>query len=324
MSARPAIVGAFILGAVGLGVAAILFFGGMRMFTKTSRAVVFFSESLAGLDVGAPVTFHGVRVGVVKNITVQFSASSMSARTPVFLEFQPAQVTLDGGKTLADESEEMGRLIKAGLRAQLELQSIVTGQLRVDLDFRPDTPVKLVGEPLGVPEIPALPSELGQLWAQLTQLRLQEFVDTGQRALASFERLSNRIDAVLDPLVGNANEGLVAARQTFRTADDAIRQLQREILTALRDLDALAVDARHQLGARGTELSRALASADRTARQAETLLQSLNGLAHPRSQLRGDLEAAIRDLAAASSSLRDFAATIERNPNALLMGRDRQ
>ena len=77
---------------------------------------------------------------------------------------------------------------------------------------------------------------------------------------------------------------------------------------------------RHQVGRRSAELSRTLISAERAARQAGTLLDLLNGLAQPR-RIRGNLEAAIRDIAAATGSLRDFAATVERNPNALLLGR---
>ena len=88
---------------------------------------------------------------------------------------------------------------------------------------------------------------------------------------------------------------------------------------ALHDLDDLLVDARHQLNPRAAELSRMLNDADRAARHAASLLENLNGAAQPRSQLRGNLHAAIRDIAAAAGSLRDFAATIERNPNALLM-----
>ena len=79
MTAKPAIVGAFILGAMGLAVAGILFFGGTRLFTRTLPAVAFFSESVAGLEVGAPVTFHGVRVGLVKEVTIDFS----TARKPI-------------------------------------------------------------------------------------------------------------------------------------------------------------------------------------------------------------------------------------------------
>ncbi len=88
MSSRPAVVGAFILGALALGVAGIVFFGGMRLFATRWRVVVFFSESLAGLDVGSPVTFHGVRIGSVQNMAVVYSTETMTARTPVFLELE--------------------------------------------------------------------------------------------------------------------------------------------------------------------------------------------------------------------------------------------
>ena len=57
MRSRPAAVGSFILGALALAVAAILLFGGMRLFATSSRCVVFFRESLAGLDIGSPVTY---------------------------------------------------------------------------------------------------------------------------------------------------------------------------------------------------------------------------------------------------------------------------
>ena len=98
-------------------------------------------------------------------------------------------------------------------------------------------------------------------------------------------------------------------------------RLEADALISLHDLDALLVDARRQLGTRGGELGRVLTASDRAVRQAEALLASLNGLGEPRSPFRDDLEATIRDLAAAASSLRGFAETLERNPNALIMGR---
>lgn len=321
MRARPGIVGAFILGAAGLGVAGILFFGGARMFSKTLLAVAYFSESVAGLEVGAPVTFNGVRIGQVKNVALEFSTATMSARIPVVLEFQPEQITWQGGKRLAEEPKDFERLVRAGLRAQLQMQSFVTGQLRVDLEFQPETPARLTGVSAGLPEIPTVPSNLGQFVAQLSKLRLQDLADTAQGAFASMDRFLNHLDSLLDPLAGNATDALVAARQTFRTGDEAIARVKDEASTALRDLDALIVDVRRQVGPRSADLSRTLNSADRAARQAEALLQSLNGLAQPRSPFRGNLEAAMRDLAATASSLRDFAATLERHPNAVLLGR---
>jgi len=83
MSRNPAVVGAFILGALGLSIFGILFFAGTRWFTRNSELVVFFRESLAGLDVGAPVTFDGARIGSVKSLTIRVSPETLSARIPV-------------------------------------------------------------------------------------------------------------------------------------------------------------------------------------------------------------------------------------------------
>jgi len=53
MLTKPVIVGGFVLGALALGVIAILVFGDMTLFTKNLRVVVVFKDSIAGLDVGA-------------------------------------------------------------------------------------------------------------------------------------------------------------------------------------------------------------------------------------------------------------------------------
>ena len=321
MSTRPAVVGGFILGALGLGVAAILFFGGVQLFATKSRVVVFFNESVAGLDVGSPVTFHGVRVGAVKSIAIQFATSTMTARFPVDLELQPDQITWEGMRLSGSVSERYDQLVRAGLRAQLAVQSLVTGQLRVDLEFRPGTPAQLVGTSTSVPEIPTIPSELGQLRNELTNLPLRELADAAQRALAAINRLSDHLDSRIGPLFDSAERAADSATRTLEAADQAVRRIEGDAATALHDLDALLIDGRRQLDARGGELSRVLADSDRSVRQAEALIVALNGLAERRSAFRDDLEATIRDLAASASSLRNFAETVERNPNALLMGR---
>jgi paraquat-inducible protein B len=320
MNPRSAIVGAFILGGLALVVAGILFFGGTRLFATSTRSVVFFGESVAGLDVGSPVTFHGVRIGSVQSVTIHFSPETMTARIPVYLEIQPNRLIFEG-KKLGGSAAEYEDLVRAGLRAQLSLESFVTGQLRVDLDFRPGTPAERIGTIKDVPEIPAVPSELSQLRNQITQLPLRELAEAARKAFASVERLSDHLDTRLDPLLDSAQRTTDTAGRTLQTADEAIRALQVEASKTLGHLDSLLLDADLQVNARGAELGHTLRVADRAVRQAETLLESLNGLAEPRSQFRGDLEATLRDLAASAASLRGFAETIERDPNALLMGR---
>jgi paraquat-inducible protein B len=317
MAARPAIVGAFILGAIGLGIATILFFGGLRLFAVTSRVAVSFEESVAGLDVGAPVTFQGVRVGTVRSIAVRLAADNLTVRVPVILELDQNRLAFQAGATPG--AVDYPRLVAAGLRAQLVELNFFTGQLSVDLGFRPGTPGQLVGAVPGLPEIPAVPSDFVQVRHALT--KLPEMADSADRALASVERLAQHIDAKLDPLTERANRGVDAATHALNTTDVAIDQIRAEAQTTLRELDALILDTRRQIDRRGGELGNTLASADRVARQAETLLGALNDLAAPRSRFRDDLEATARDLAASAASLRSFARTIERDPSALLMGR---
>jgi paraquat-inducible protein B len=318
MAARPAVVGGFVLGAFALAAAAVILFGGSRLFATTSRAVIFFEGSVAGLDVGAPVTFRGVRLGSVTRVTLNFDPVTRTARIPVIIEVEPDRITWEGARP---GREDYGQLVAAGLRAQLASQSLVTGQLRVDLDFRPDTPIKMVGGETGLSEIPAIPSELEQLRSKLTELPLRDLVDAAQRALNSVDRLATHLDAQVGTVADAVGGAAGAATKTLTTADDSLVQVREAAKTSLRNVDALIGDARRQLEGRGGELNRLLTDLDRSLRSVDTLLASANSLLAPRSSFRGDLEAAMRDVSAAASSLRTFAHTVERDPSALLTGR---
>ena len=51
-------------------------------------------------------------------------------------------------------------MVADGLRGQLNIQSFVTGQAEIDLDFQPGTPARLYNRVAGLPEIPTLPGQL--------------------------------------------------------------------------------------------------------------------------------------------------------------------
>ena len=218
---RSTIVGAFVLGGLALAVAAILFFGRTKLFEHSLQAVVFFEGSVAGLDVGAPITFRGVNVGSVQKIAVHLSRDGR-ALIPVYLTLLPDRVTLEQDWP-SPEPGDLQRLIAGGLRAQLNLQSFVTGQLRVDLDIRPDTPVRLIrADAGGVPEIPSIQSGLERLQSTIADLPLQDLASAALRMLAAVERLAGRVDATLDPLVEEV-------RSTLRDAAHLMGTLERSV-----------------------------------------------------------------------------------------------
>jgi paraquat-inducible protein B len=324
MKVSPAIVGGFVLGGLVLAVGAILFFGGLRLFTPTMRAVVFFPTSVAGLTVGSPVTFRGVQVGSVRKISLRLNVADRSSVIPVYLELDSDRISWeDTGPPESNEHVEPGipRLVHAGLRATLGTPSLVTGQLGVELDLRPDTPIPPPGPDLGLPEIPSVPSAFQNLKDKLAELPLSELVDDMRTTLASIQGVANSFGSKVDPLVNSAQQTADATRQTMLAATEAVRQLSADAGRTLGNIDKLAIDSRTQIVLSGRDLQRVLASAQRTAQSAETLMASLNTIVAPRSEMRGDLEAALRDLAASASSLRSFTRELERSPVSALRGR---
>jgi paraquat-inducible protein B len=300
-AAKPALVGGFVVGALALGVGAVLLFGGARLLSRTVHAVVFFQGSVAGLDVGAPVTFRGVRVGTVTSVAVNLNMTDLTARIPVYLDLNPAQISLESAGP-GQSDANFDRLLKAGLRAQLNMQSLITGQLRVDLDLSPGTLPGTDGTE-DRPEIPSAPSKLETLEDEIAELPLKQMGEDTQQALAAIRHLTEDLEVKIGPLADSLIDTSAAAH------------------AAIADIDLLAVAGKEQLAVTGGQLGRVLTSSDKTVHDADAFMGSLKEMTAPDSAMRDDLRSAIRDLAASASSMRGFSHEIERDPSVILSGK---
>ena len=176
---RPAVVGGFILSGLALAVAAILLFGGTHLFSPSVHAVVYFQGSVANLIVGAPVTFRGVRVGTVSGHRGDPRYDGSHGPHSGLPGPDPAQIFLQNG--IAGQTDAaFDRLLKAGLRAQLDMQSLITGQLRIDLDLQPGAADGDRGRRRGRVEIPSIPSKLQTIEAEIAELPLKEIAENAQ------------------------------------------------------------------------------------------------------------------------------------------------
>jgi paraquat-inducible protein B len=314
-AAKPIVVGSFAFGALALGVLAIVLFGGMHLFSKTVRVVVFFNGSIAGLDIGAPVTFKGMRVGRVEGMRLDVDALHEASWMPVYLDLDLSQVSWTN-RSFSGTHADLQRAVDAGLRAQLVPQSLVSGELYVNLDLLPQTAARLTRRPNEVFEIPSIPSDMQDLRDQFRQLNLPELGLQTRKTLLSMQRALDELQSRVGPVADSL-------RDTASTTAAAVRGLQTDAARTLADIDRLANEGHRQLAVDGPELERLLQRATQTADPADAMIASLNEMTSPRSPLREDLQASLRDLAASASSLRDLTHDLDRNPLGTLLRQDK-
>ena len=111
----------------------------------------FFDGSVKGLNEGSPVMLRGVKIGQVTNIKLLANPEAMDFYIGVYVEIDPENYTFMGQEKLSQILKKIRRgefikpLIEKGLRAQLQTQSFVTGQLMINVDFYPNEPARLLG-----------------------------------------------------------------------------------------------------------------------------------------------------------------------------------
>ena len=212
--ARPALIGAFVLGAIVLIIAGVIILGGGKFFQRRTPIVMFFEGSVSGLSVGSSVNFRGVKVGQVGQVFIRYQPDGNHVLViPVFAELSTDNVQLVGTPLEKKEvrrgtDDTLRELVDRGLRAQLALPSLVTGQATITLDFFPGTPADFANTYPDRVEIPTVPSTLQEVQAtieqvidKVSQLPLDELVDDTRNLVKGANKLVNDpaiIQAVTD------------------------------------------------------------------------------------------------------------------------------
>ena len=333
---NPRLIGSFVVGAIVLAIAGALAFGGGQFLAKKAPAVLFFEGSLAGLDVGAPVEFRGVKVGTVTKIVIQYDVANQHLRIPVNIEIDPDKFQIISGQR---NINNIKTLVEKGLRAQLVVQSLVTGQAIVEFDFHPGTPIRLVGAEPGMMELPTRPSDMDLLKASVTNVlskisklplndmanQILDVLTNASDTLKSAQGLVANVNSQVNPL---ATSVVGTADQATATLKDAQARLSLQPGEPMANLNETLVSARKLAAVLETNVPpiasgalKLMVSAQGTLQQADDILTSAERLIVPSSPLYYELIATIREFKGAAVAIRIFAEYIQRNPNALLTGK---
>jgi phospholipid/cholesterol/gamma-HCH transport system substrate-binding protein len=329
----PIAIGSFLVGATVLLTAALLIFGGGELFKEKRQFVIFFDSSLDGLNAGAPVKIQGVQVGSVKEVALQMDPSKARLVKPVVIEFDPGRVIdprgrpMEAARTEQEREENMRRLIEAGFRARLEMQSLLTGLLYVEFNFYPKAPVELTGlDYKGLPELPSIPTATDELRNALDEVltearalpledivrdlsaTLREIRDTVKsddvlRARAALAKTLEGTEQLITKLSHHLDPVLVEARETTKATRALVRDLHSETRGGIRPV---------------------LAAAEQTLRKAEAVLDESRGALSAVGSFSGSdspLHQTLLEVRNTARSLRDLTDYLERHPDSVLYGK---
>jgi paraquat-inducible protein B len=326
---NPALVGVFVLGALALGVAALLTFGGVNFFSKPQRFVVYFDESIHGLDLGSPVKLRGVRVGRVVDLNVRYDGKTNSSVVAVVCEFSRNMMLDEKGVELdASDRAQLQTMVDQGLRAQLGVLGLATGLLFVELDFVSPEEYPVTAKAAAVDSryvlVPAMPSAIAEAQASVTEilanLRRVDFPGLSKdiRALLVDTRAKvNTIDlTAVTAEWAKAGRSVTALtespeiKQTFANLNSAIDALK----TTMAGLDKQVGPAGEQLAAVLEQAKATLKTFDAAATNARTFISAQSGLGEEATRT-------LMQLSEAAGALQRLTEFLERNPSSLITGR---
>lgn len=327
--ADPAAIGGFIVGAFILLIGAVLVFSGDRFFTRKLTYTMYFDGSLKGLAVGAPVTIRGVKIGAVKDIQVQYDTSSSAIGTPVTVEVYGKKVSTVGSNNwmgMGEVQTHIQKLVDQGLRATLALQSLVTGQLYIELEFVAGASPARIESRDGEFVFPTAVSRLSELTEEVQSLPLGELANKALEALEGINRVVNSkelagaLGAVenaatgVDKLVVDLNRESGAISKSLRAT---LENTDRLIGRADRSLEGID----QQLVALVGQLAGVVEAAEKSMTSVRDTLNTYRALPTQDSAMGYELHQALRELSAAARSIRTMADYLEQHPEALIKGK---
>jgi len=318
-----ATIGAFVVGAIVLLVAGVLVLGAGTFFTKQTAFVTYFDGSVKGLNVGSPVTFRGVKVGSVTDISIIVDRTTNTLKIPVIFVLDPAKFKGIGPGLAQGDRKTMANAVSSfGLRTQLQPMNFVTGQLMLALDFFPDKPARYVGLVKAYPEIPSVSTPLEELQKTVQGLPLKEMVENLNKTIAGLDRIVSSVDAE------GTNRSIKAAVQELqlliRNVNSNVGPLSQSLATTSGAAQGALAETKETMVAMRGGINDVMASTRATLESAQSALkqsqQTLQSYGED-SELVAQVDRTLRDLSAMSRSFRQLADYLERHPEALLRGK---
>lgn len=272
-------------------------------YDRNLRFISYFKSTVAGLSKGSPVTLHGLRIGAVTDVTLNYDPVTDEVKVAVRYEVEPDRIV-----SLKPPDDNLDKavldLVHRGLRIRLESANLITGSKQLALDLVPGAPAAAYDKQGDAYVLVPLDGGQGDIAAAAASLlaKLQTI---------PFEQIGDNLNKTLEGASGTVNDpqlhqAIAALNQTLTETQTLMASVNKDADPLLRRLPKIASDL------------------EDTVDHANRLVGSLDDNHGPGSQLGRDLTRLMGQLSDAARSIRILADMLSRHPEALIRGRDDQ
>lgn len=313
---KSVVIGAFIAGAILLVFIALLFFSGGQLFSHKERVIMYFTGSIQGLQVGAPIKLKGVVLGEITEIQINFQSDDKNVLTAVTADLALQRINRKGGNVDRQFFEDA---ITRGLRAQLNYQSFLTGLLYVELDFFPDTPSQIYGFQNDLLELPTVGTEFEEIAKTLQDLNIKGVIDNLEKLSANIAKLVE--SGAVEEALGSVKNAADSIDQTAIGVRADMNNISQGLNKTTSELTVLLKSLNQQAPAITNNLNQTLVLLQQSLDQFNSTAQSIDTTFAEDSPLVYQLNRTLKDVSRSANALRNLSDTLDQQPESLLRGK---
>jgi len=309
-------IGAFIVGAIVLIFIALLFFSGGKFFSEKEKVIMYFEGSVQGLQVGAPVKLKGVELRQITDIQINFQNDNKTIVNAVTADLVMKRINSRGTRI---NSEFFDEAIKNGMRAQLNFQSFLTGLLYVELDFYPDTPVKLYGLQNDYRELPTVATQFEELSKSFAEMDIKGTVSHINDVAIELNNIIK--SGQIQTTIKNINNAAVSIEKTSNNTNLRITQLSQNIEKTRTEIDKLLAELNARTPELANSIDKSLKDLSYSLEQVNKTAASIDGTVSEDAPLINQLNTTLSEISRSAQAFRNLTETLEQQPESVLRGK---
>jgi paraquat-inducible protein B len=215
------------------------------------------------------------------------------------------------------------------------MQSIVTGQMQVGLDFHPEKPAKFAEFRIDTktPEIPTIRTAMQELTEKVEKIPIDEIFQKVLSAVQGIEKIINSPEITetlhsineagkeIKPLAANLGEAVKDVRKLVQNVDGQVGPLASNLNEAVQDVKGTIRHLDSRIGPLGESFDKTAKAAEATVTAAQKTLEGIEVNVGENSPLFYELNKSLEELRGLARSLRVLSDYLERHPESVIWGK---